>query len=205
MNIIVGLGNPTAQYENTRHNVGFDVIDLLAERYGISVTERKHRAYCGSGVIEGHRVLLMKPQTYMNASGESIQSAVQFYKCDPARELIVLCDDINLDVGRLRIRKKGSAGGHNGLKNIIAHLHTEEFHRVRIGVGHKPEAYDLVDFVLGRFSKAERAQIDDGEQEAAEAVKVMLTEGAEAAMNVFNRAKKGQQESEQAAESERKL
>ncbi len=194
MYIIAGLGNPTGQYENTRHNVGFDTIDLLADSCGISVTERKHMAYCGSGVVEGQKVLLVKPQTYMNASGESIRSAVEFYKCDPANELIVICDDINLDVGQLRIRKKGSAGGHNGLKNIIAHLHTEEFQRVRIGVGHKPEGEDLVRFVLGRFSKAEREEIDEGEKNAAKAVRMMLAEGAEAAMNVYNRVRRQQQE-----------
>lgn len=188
MYIIVGLGNPTKEYEKTRHNVGFETIDLLADRYGISVTERRHMAYCGSGVIEGQKALLVKPQTYMNNSGESVYSAVQFYKCDPARDLIVICDDINLDVGRLRIRTKGSAGGHNGLKNIIAHLHAEEFHRIRIGVGHKPKGGDLVRFVLGRFSRSEREEIDEGEKNAAEAVRVMITEGAEAAMNVFNRA-----------------
>lgn len=194
MYIIAGLGNPTGQYENTRHNVGFDTIDLLADSCGISVTERKHMAYCGNGVVEGQKVLLVKPQTYMNASGESIRSAVEFYKCDPASELIVICDDINLDVGQLRIRKKGSAGGHNGLKNIIAHLHTEEFQRVRIGVGHKPEGEDLVRFVLGRFSKAEREEIDEGEKNAAKAVRMMLAEGAEAAMNVYNRVRRQQQE-----------
>ncbi len=190
MYIIVGLGNPTKQYENTRHNVGFDAIDILADRYNISVTEKKHRAYCGSGYIEGQKVLLVKPQTYMNLSGESVHSAMEFYKCDPVEELIVLCDDINLDVGQLRIRKKGSAGGHNGLKNIIAHLHTEEFQRVRIGVGHKPENYDLVDFVLGHFSKAEQEDILQGEKDAAEAVKVLVTKGIESAMNLFNRSKK---------------
>lgn len=189
MYIIVGLGNPTKQYENTRHNVGFDAIDILADRYNISVTEKKHRAYCGSGYIEGQKVLLMKPQTYMNLSGESVVSAVDFYKCAP-EEVIVLCDDINLDVGQLRIRKKGSAGGHNGLKNIIAHLHTEEFPRVRIGVGQKPKEYDLADYVLGHFSKAEQEDILQGERDAAEAVKVILTENIDTAMNFFNRSKK---------------
>ena len=190
MYIIVGLGNPTRQYENTRHNVGFDAIDILAKRYNISVKEKKHRAYCGSGYIEGQKVLLVKPQTYMNLSGESVHSAVDFYKCNPTEELIVLCDDINLEVGQLRIRKKGSAGGHNGLKNIIAHLHTEEFQRVRIGVGQKPAECDLVDFVLGHFAKAEQEDILQGERDAAEAVKVIVTEGIAHAMNLFNRSKK---------------
>ncbi len=189
MYLIVGLGNPTKQYENTRHNVGFEVIDLLARRHGISVTERKHRAYCGSGVIAGQKVLLMKPQTYMNNSGESVFSAAQFYKCDP-KEVIVICDDINLDTGRVRIRKKGSAGGHNGLKNIIAHLHSEEFQRIRIGVGNKPQGYDLADYVLGHFSGKEREEICQGEEDAASAAETMLSQGTDEAMNRFNRARK---------------
>lgn len=187
MYIIVGLGNPSKQYENTRHNVGFEVVDRLAEKYYISVTEKKHRAFCGSGVIEGQKVLLVKPQTFMNLSGESVRSVAEFYKCDSATQLIIICDDINLDVGQLRIRKKGSAGGHNGLKNIISHLHTEEFMRIRIGVGNKPEGYDLADFVLGHFSRQERAAIEDGEEAAAEAVKVILAGGIDEAMNLYNR------------------
>lgn len=186
MYIIAGLGNPTRQYENTRHNVGFEVIDQLADQMQISVTERKFHALCGSGYLEGQKVLLLKPQTYMNLSGESIAAAVQFYKCDPEEELIVICDDINLDVGRLRVRKKGSAGGHNGLKNIIAHLHTEGFSRIRIGVGKKPEGWDLVDFVLGHFPGEETEQIAKAQLEAASAAAVMVSEGADAAMNRFN-------------------
>lgn len=187
MYIIAGLGNPTRQYENTRHNVGFEVIDVLADQMQISVTERKFHALCGSGYLEGQKVLLLKPQTYMNLSGESIAAAVQFYKCDPEEELIVICDDINLDVGRLRVRKKGSAGGHNGLKNIIAHLHTEGFSRIRIGVGKKPDGWDLVDFVLGHFPDGEVEQIAKAQLEAASAAAVMVSEGTDAAMNRFNK------------------
>lgn len=187
MYIIAGLGNPTRQYENTRHNVGFEVIDLLADQMHISVTERKFHALCGSGYLEGQKVLLLKPQTYMNLSGESIAAAVQFYKCDPEEEVIVICDDINLDVGRLRVRKKGSAGGHNGLKNIIAHLHTEAFSRIRVGVGKKPDGWDLVDFVLGHMQGEEAQQIAKAQKDAASAAAVMVTEGTDAAMNQFNK------------------
>lgn len=185
MKIIVGLGNPGKQYDNTRHNVGFEAIDILAEKYNISVTERKFRAFCGSGFIDGQKVLLVKPQTYMNLSGESVIGAVQFYKCTE-EDILVLCDDINLDVGRLRVRKKGSAGGHNGLKNIIAHLGTEEFARVRIGVGEKPAGYDLADYVLGHFSKSELETIGDGEREAAEAAAMWVTDTVDQVMNRFN-------------------
>lgn len=187
MYIIAGLGNPTRQYENTRHNVGFEVIDLLADRMQISVTERKFHALCGGGYLEGQKVLLLKPQTYMNLSGESIAAAVQFYKCDPEEELIVICDDINLDVGRLRVRKKGSAGGHNGLKNIIAQLHTEGFSRIRVGVGKKPEGWDLVDFVLGHLYGEEAERIAKAQLDAAAAAAVMVSEGTDAAMNRFNK------------------
>ena len=135
MYIIVGLGNPTAQYEGTRHNVGFAVIDELAQKYNISMDIKKHKAYCGKGMIEGQKVILAKPQTYMNLSGESVRSLLDFYKIDEEEELIVIYDDISLDVGQLRIRKKGSAGGHNGIKNIIAHLGHSVFPRIKVGVG----------------------------------------------------------------------
>ena len=127
MYIIIGLGNPTAQYEGTRHNVGFDVIDRLGEKYNIAVDTKKHKAYIGKGMIDGQKVLLVKPQTYMNLSGESVRELVEYYKVDAEEEVLVIYDDISLDVGQLRIRKKGSAGGHNGIKNIIAHLGTQVF------------------------------------------------------------------------------
>ena len=145
MKIIAGLGNPTREYEHTRHNIGFDVVDRLAKQYNISITEKKHKGLCGKGLIEGERVLLLKPQTFMNLSGESIQAAVDFYKLDPEEDVIVIYDDIALDAGRIRVRGKGSAGGHNGMKNIIAHLGTQVFPRVRVGVGAKPADWGLVD------------------------------------------------------------
>lgn len=190
MFIIVGLGNPDKQYEGTRHNVGFDVIDRISEKYNISVDTKKHRALIGKGVIEGQKVVLAKPQTYMNLSGESVGSLVDFYKIDPEEELLVIYDDISLDVGQLRIRKKGSAGGHNGIKNIIAHLETTEFPRIKIGVGEKPKGYDLADYVLGRFSKAEREFMEEGYTNAVHAVTMILKDEIDQAMNEFNKKKK---------------
>lgn len=142
MYIIAGLGNPGGKYEKTKHNMGFQVIDLLADKYHIEMNQKKHKAICGTGIIEGVKVLLLKPQTFMNLSGESIRDAVDFYKIDPETEFIVIYDDISLPPGHLRIRKKGSAGGHNGIKNIIQHLGTQVFPRIRVGVGEKPEGWD---------------------------------------------------------------
>lgn len=186
MYIIVGLGNPDGKYRNTRHNIGFDVIDVIADRNRIEVGERKHRALIGRGIVGGQKAVLVKPQTYMNLSGESVREVIDFYKADEKSELIVISDDISLDVGQIRIRRKGSAGGHNGLKNIILHLGHDEFQRVRMGVGEKPGGYDLVDYVLGHFSKEEREVMDEAAVRAAEAVEVMIAEGADAAMNRFN-------------------
>lgn len=190
MFIIAGLGNPDRQYEGTRHNVGFDVIDRIAEKYNISVDVKKHRALIGKGVIEGQKVILAKPQTYMNLSGESIGSLVDYYKIDGEHELLVIYDDINLGVGQLRIREKGSAGGHNGIKNIIAHLGTQVFPRIRVGVGEKPARYDLADYVLGHFSKAEKELMDEGYEHAVNAVGMILCGRIGDAMSEYNRKKK---------------
>ena len=187
MFIIAGLGNPTLQYEGTRHNAGFDVIDTLAGKYTISVDGRKNRALIGKGIIEGKKVILAKPQTYMNLSGESLGGLVDYYKVDEESEFLVVYDDISLDVGQLRIRKKGSAGGHNGMKNIISHLGTEVFPRIKVGVGEKPKKYDLADYVLSRVSKEERAIMEEGCQKAVEAVEMILRGEMEEAMNKFNR------------------
>lgn len=186
MYVIAGLGNPSKKYENTRHNAGFEVIDALAEKYGIRVIWRRHRALVGHGYMEGEKVVLVKPQTFMNLSGESIREVIDYYKVDAQRELIVVCDDISLDLGQLRIRKKGSAGGHNGLKNIIAHLGTENFCRIRVGVGDKPEGYDLADYVLGHFTTAEQRIMAESVDRAAEAAFTILKEGPDTAMNRFN-------------------
>lgn len=187
MYIIAGLGNPDRQYQNTRHNIGFDVVDAIAEKYDIAMGERKHKAVIGKGFIAGHKVVLVKPQTYMNLSGESIRAVIDFYKVDEKNELIVISDDVSLDVGRIRIRKKGSAGGHNGLKNIILHLGHDEFMRVRMGVGEKPQGRDLADYVLGHFTKEEREVIDESIRNAAAAIEIMVTQGPDAAMNLYNK------------------
>ena len=147
MYIIVGLGNPESKYNGTRHNIGFSAITALADANNISLDMKKHKALCGKGVIAGQKVLLAEPLTYMNLSGESVRELVDYYKVDPTDELIIIYDDINLAPGKLRIREKGSAGGHNGIKNIIAHLGSQEFPRIRIGVGEKPKGWDLADYV----------------------------------------------------------
>ena len=186
MYIIVGLGNPTREYNNTRHNIGFAAIDKLAEATQISVVEKKHKAIIGKGYIEGRKVILAKPQTFMNLSGESVRALMDYYKADEKTELIVLYDDISLEPGKLRIRKKGSAGGHNGIKNIIAHLGHNEFQRIKIGVGEKPKGYDLADYVLGHFKKEEQQIMEDALERVVQAVGCMITEDADVAMNRFN-------------------
>ncbi len=190
MFIIAGLGNPDRQYEGTRHNAGFDVIDRIADKYNIAVDTRRHRALIGKGVIEGQKVILAKPQTYMNLSGESIRSMSDYYKIDPEHELLVIYDDINLDPGQLRIREKGSAGGHNGIKNIIACLGTQVFPRIRVGVGEKPSKYDLADYVLGHFSKAEKEQMEEGYGFAVDAAAMILAGRIGDAMGMYNRKKR---------------
>lgn len=187
MFIIAGLGNPTLQYEGTRHNVGFDVIDAIADQYNIAVDVRKSRALIGKGTIGGRKVILAKPQTYMNLSGESIRSLVDYYKIDEETELLVIYDDISLGVGQVRIRRKGSAGGHNGIKNIIASLGTDVFARIKVGVGEKPKRYDLADYVLGHFTKEEREQMKDGYQRAVQAAEMIVEGRIEEAMNEYNR------------------
>ena len=186
MYIIAGLGNPTAQYEKTRHNVGFDALDVIAQKNNISIDNLKFNALSGSGTINGQKVLLVKPLTYMNLSGEAIRDYVHFYKINPEEELLVIYDDISLNPGKLRLRKKGSAGGHNGIKNIIAHLGTEKFKRIKIGVGSKPEGWDLKDFVLGRFSKEDAALMEDAFHRAEEAVELIVSDKFDKAMNLYN-------------------
>ena len=186
MYVIVGLGNPGKKYENTRHNVGFRCIDMLADAHNISVLECKHKAMVGKGYIDGTKVVLVKPQTFMNLSGESVRAVTDFYKVDPQTELIVIYDDISLAPGQLRVRGKGSAGGHNGIKNIILHTGGQKFPRVRVGVGEKPADYDLADYVLGHFSKEDQKLMDEAFKEAAEAAVTIMTEGIDSAMNKFN-------------------
>ena len=187
MYIIAGLGNPGGKYAHTRHNVGFDTIDKLAEKYQIRIDTRKCQGEYGLGYIEGQKVLLLKPLTYMNLSGECIQEVLSYFKADPEEELIVLFDDISLNPGLIRIRKKGSAGGHNGIKNIILHSGTQNFKRVKIGVGEKPKNWDLADYVLSVFPKADRELVEEAMEHAVDAVEMMLRDETDAAMNRYNR------------------
>lgn len=189
MYIIAGLGNPGREYSGTRHNCGFMVLDRLSSAYGIDISEKKHKGLEGKGIIDGNKVILIKPQTYMNLSGESILSAVEYYKSDPESELIVIYDDISLDPGSIRVRKNGSAGGHNGMKNIIALLGTDNFTRVRVGIGAKPPRMDLADYVLGHFDSEDLAKVKEAVDTAVQAVSVILENGTEEAMNRFNRKK----------------
>ena len=186
MYIIAGLGNPGKEYMGTRHNAGFSVIDELADKYNISVDTAKHKGLIGKGVIAGQKVILVKPMTYMNNSGECIREVMDYYKCD-IDDFIVIFDDISLDVGKLRLRAKGSAGGHNGIKDIIRQLGTEKFLRIKVGVGAKPKGWDLADHVLGRFSTEDRKLVDEAIEKAAKAVDIMISQGVDAAMNEYNR------------------
>ncbi|QHQ60479.1 aminoacyl-tRNA hydrolase [Anaerocolumna sedimenticola] len=186
MYIIVGLGNPTREYQATRHNIGFDVITRISDDYNIPLDFKKHKAICGRGYIEGEKVVLAQPQTFMNLSGESVRELVDFYKVKP-QEVIVIYDDISLDAGQLRLRAKGSAGGHNGIKSIINHLGTQEFPRIKVGVGDKPAGWDLADYVLSRFKEEEQPIIRDAIKKSSEAVKSIIKDGMESAMNIYNR------------------
>ncbi len=187
MFIIAGLGNPKKEYDNTRHNIGFETIDALADKYHISVMDVRNKAITGKGMINGQKVILAKPLTFMNLSGESIRPLADYYKIDIETELIVISDDISLPPGQIRVRKSGSAGGHNGLKNIIRQLGSEGFQRIRIGVGEKPKGYDLADYVLGHFSKEEKPLMKEGVEKALHAAELMLAGHTDQAMNEFNR------------------
>ena len=186
MFIIAGLGNPERKYDGTKHNIGFSAITALSDAYNIPVKTREHKALCGKGYIEGQKVLLAMPLTYMNLSGESIRELVDYYKINPEEELIIIYDDINLAPGKLRIRAKGSAGGHNGIKNIITHIGSQSFYRIRIGVGEKPEGWDLADYVLSRFNREDEPVIREALQDTVEACKVIMLEDIRTAMNKFN-------------------
>ena len=186
MYIIAGLGNPGQKYEGTRHNVGFQVLDELAKKHDIKILESKFKGLMGKGMIQGQKVILLKPLTYMNLSGECIGEAAGYFKIDETAELIVVADDISLDVGQIRIRKKGSAGGHNGLKDIIAHLGHETFIRVRMGVGDKPAGYDLADYVLGHFKKEEEELLSESRKNAVLAIETIISDGPDKAMNLYN-------------------
>lgn len=184
--LIVGLGNPGAQYEKTRHNMGFRALDLLAKELGCKVDRAKFRGLTGQAVYGGQKLLLLKPQTFMNASGDSVREAAAFYKLPPER-VIVLFDDISLAPGRLRVRGSGSAGGHNGIKSIIAQLGSQDFPRVKIGVGAKPHPdYDLADWVLSGFSAQEEKAVGLALERAGQAALCILEKGVQEAENRFN-------------------
>ena len=187
MFIIVGLGNPTRQYEGTKHNVGFDTIDYLIDEYQIPSSGAGHKALFGKGMIAGQKVIVAKPMTYMNLSGESVRELVNYYKVDPESELIVVYDDISLAPGQIRIRKKGSAGGHNGIKNIIAHLGTQEFPRIKIGTGAPSGGgAEMIDWVIGVPSQAERKILVESFETAIKAAEDIIENGCQKAMNDYN-------------------
>lgn len=186
MFLIVGLGNPGVEYAATRHNIGFDMITYLSDKYNIPVNSREGKALVGKGILAGEKVMLAQPQTYMNLSGESVRALMDYYKID-IEDLLVIYDDISLDVGQLRIRKKGSAGGHNGIKNVILHLGHDTFQRIKIGVGEKPKGYDLADYVLGHFSGEELAIMKESLEKVCGAVELMLEGDVDAAMNQYNK------------------
>lgn len=190
MFVIVGLGNPEKKYEGTRHNIGFAVIDALADKYNISIKDKKHKALCGTGVIGGVKVMLVKPLTYMNLSGDSVADVMNFYKLDPEEDMLVVYDDISLAPGNIRVRKKGSAGGHNGIKSIIARCGTQNFMRVKVGVGEKPEGWDLADHVLGHFSDEDSRQVREAVDDAIGAIVMMSRGDVDQAMNNYNAKKK---------------
>ena len=185
MYYIVGLGNPGLQYENTRHNVGFMTIDYLANKYDIDVRKSKFKSLYGQGEISGHKVMLIKPQTYMNNSGEAVRELRNFYKFD-IDKLIVIYDDIDIDFGTIRIRKKGSAGSHNGMKSIIYQIQDDQFPRIKVSIGKKPEKWDLANFVLSGFSKEEAEILEDEIRIAAEAIEIILKDDVDKAMNKCN-------------------
>lgn len=185
MYAVIGLGNPGKKYSGTKHNVGFDAIDCLSQRNNVKVTKVKHQSIYGEFNLNGEKVILVKPQTYMNNSGISVKSIVDYYKI-PVENIIILYDDIDIEIGSLRIRKKGSAGSHNGMRSIIYHLQEDNFPRVRIGIGKPGEKIDLVNHVLGGFSKEDRQKVDDVILKAAKAVEEMITTDIDKAMNMYN-------------------
>jgi PTH1 family peptidyl-tRNA hydrolase len=187
MKIVVGLGNPGREYDGTRHNVGFEVLALIAQRFSAGRPKAKFKAEVVELSIKNQKTILLSPLTFMNLSGQSVRAAVDFYKL-PLNDVLVVCDDINLDVARLRFRPSGSAGGQNGLKNIIQQLGSQDFGRLRVGVGKTPPNWNASDFVLGKFGAEERSEIDLGISRAANAVEAWIEHGIEVAMNQFNAA-----------------
>ena len=183
--IIAGLGNPDRKYENTRHNAGFITVDTLADSLDARIDRIKFKSLCTTVTIEGKKVLLLKPSTYMNLSGQAVTEAMSFYKIPPEKTLIIL-DDISLDVGKLRIRRKGSDGGHNGMKNIIYLSGSDQFPRIKMGVGKKPEQWDLADWVLSTFTKTEQQSLEAAVKNACDAARLIISGQTDKAMNLYN-------------------
>ncbi len=194
--VVVGLGNPGKQYEQTKHNVGFLVIDKLAEKYQIPMTKFQYKAFVGSGTIKNKKVLLVKPQTFMNLSGESVREIVNFYKV-PQERFVVIYDDTSLPMGQIRLREKGSHGGHNGIRNIIQLMGTDVFGRIKVGIGEKPNGWDLADYVLAKFEPNDLPLMENGMDKATEAVEWILSKGMQDAMNRMNQRQKLQRSKQQ--------
>ena len=187
MFIIVGLGNPGSKYDGTRHNIGFDIIDRLAKKHRIKIKSVKHKSIMGKGSIYGHKVFLAKPLTYMNLSGESVKRIIDYYHIDEKSELIIIADDVSLPIGQIRMRKKGSDGGHNGLKSIIKNFGHNEFIRMKIGVGDKPSGHDLAGHVLGHFVGDDKKIMCECSENAVNAIETIIEDGLDMAMNRYNK------------------
>jgi len=185
MKILAGLGNPGKEYEHTRHNMGFDVIDILAKRWNVSAWKETMKAETAAVVVNGEKVLLVKPLTYMNNSGEAVGAIANYYKVG-LDDIYIICDDLDLPPGKVRIRKKGSAGGHNGIKSLIAHLGSEGFTRFRIGVGHPQDGHTVIEHVLGRPHGDDIAKIEEAKIKTADSIETALESGVDRAMNLFN-------------------
>lgn len=199
MYVIVGLGNPGKKYENTRHNMGFITIDVISEKLGIKVDKLKFKSLVGETSFSGQKVMLVKPQTYMNLSGQAVREVMNFYKV-PIENLIVIYDDIDINVGKLRVRKKGSAGTHNGMRDIIYQIQDENFPRIRVGIG-TDRRIELRDFVTGGFTKEEKPLLEDAVTKAAEAALSIITDGIDKAMNLYNVREKKEKDKEKNAEA----
>lgn len=185
MYLIVGLGNPEPEYANTRHNMGFDVINKLAQKNDISLNKTKYNAIYGTGIIKNEKVILIKPQTFMNNSGESVVEFVRFYK-EPLEKVIVVYDDMDTDVGKIRVRAKGGPGSHNGMKSLVHELKSEDFPRIRVGIGKPKNEFDRIDYVIGRIPNEEYIVLQEGEDLAVDAVEYWIEKGIDNTMNVYN-------------------
>ena len=193
MYLIVGLGNPESEYAKTRHNMGFCVINKLANQFQIDMTKTKFNSLYGTGIINGEKVVLLKPQTYMNLSGEAVKAFWDYYKLD-LEDLVVIYDDIEIEKGAIRIRKKGSSGNHNGMKSIISNLQSEEFTRIRVGIGKPEHQNDMINYVIGKISDEEQERLEPGIEMAKEATIELVKSGVDIAMNKFNTKNKKEEE-----------